>query len=177
MIPHSAPSTAAPSATNCVARASSAEMTTARLAIVTELETSLRASQQALLTRDLDGIEQGMREQKRLERAFAILQPEPISNSHDRTLLPAAASCDPKLAGELRAAATRVLHLGRVQAALLRRARQSLTVLSNLLAGPEAGYGPPQRGWTQPTAPLPGSGRREPNQPPTQSLEEPPCRA
>jgi hypothetical protein len=131
-------------------------MTTARLAIVTELETSLRASQQALLTRDLDGIEQGMREQKRLERAFAILQPEPISNSHDRTLLPAAASCDPKLAGELRAAATRVLHLGRVQAALLRRARQSLTVLSNLLAGPEAGYGPPQ---------------------PRQTLEEPPCRA
>ena len=39
----------------------------------------------------------------------------------------------------------RVLHLVRIQMALLRRAQRALKIIENLLAGPHANYAPPNR--------------------------------
>jgi len=49
--------------------------------------------------------------------------------------------CESLYESGVRAAQRRVLYEGQVQAALLARERRWLTVLSNLLAGPEANYG------------------------------------
>jgi len=100
-----------------------------------ELEASLLSSQEALLARDLAGVEQGTCEQVRLQRALEILRPCEAAQTSD--------SERTRASSELRAAAIRILHLGRVQAALLDRAQRSLRMISNLLAGPEASYGPP----------------------------------
>jgi hypothetical protein len=101
-----------------------------------ELEMSLRASQKALLSRDVLRLEQSTRQQIGLRRALEILWPGNGMGSSEM-------HCDPRLASELRTAQMRVLHLGRVQAALLRREQRWLRTLSNLLAGPEANYLPP----------------------------------
>ena len=103
------------------------ELAAAAISVLLELEASLLSSQEALLARDLAGVEQGTREQVRLQRAFEILRPWDAAQT----------------SSELRATAMRILHLGRVQAALLDRAQRSLRMISNLLAGPEASYGPP----------------------------------
>ena len=95
----------------------------ASAAVLAELESSLRASQQALLARDISSLEQATREQTRLRRALEILWARNV------TFPP-----------ELRGAQQRVLHLGKVQAALLAREQRWLTVLANLVAGPEASY-------------------------------------
>jgi hypothetical protein len=98
-----------------------------------ELEASLLSSQKALLARDLAGVEQGTLEQMCLRRALEILRPWDGARTSDSE----------QPSSELRATAMRILHLGRVQGALLDRAQRSLRMISNLLAGPEANYGPP----------------------------------
>jgi len=103
------------------------ELAAAAISVLLELEAGLHSSQKALLARDMAGVEQGTREQIRLRRALEILAPWEAART----------------SSELRTTAMRILHLGRVQAALLDRARRWSRMISNLLAGPEASYGRP----------------------------------
>jgi hypothetical protein len=116
------------------------------LALVCELEESLRLSQSALLALDAAGTERWTREQIRLWRALRAILPVPVSpvlvsaaGEFRREIPP----CLPELAAQLHAAAIRVQQLARVQAALLRRSQQFLCVLANWMAGPQMPYGPP----------------------------------
>lgn len=139
----------------------------ASLALLSELAASLEASQKALLARDVDAVEQGTREQVRLRRALEILwtpgaphwRNDPAASSEPR--------CDHPLAADLRAAERRVLLLGRVQAGLLARAQRALRTISNLLAGPEASYGPPSSAasTTASTTSAGAPGQRHPEEP------------
>jgi len=108
-------------------------------ALLGELEASLRLSQSALLQRDLAGLEQATREQTRLRRALEILW------EWDATACKPGAGLDgrgkPESAPTLRAMQQRVLHLGRIQAALLAGEQRWFTMLANLVAGPDSGYG------------------------------------
>jgi hypothetical protein len=108
----------------------------ARLALLSDLETSLATSQEALLNRDLVRLEELTRAQSVLRQRLSVLW---AAQDGSRTKISLA---DNRLASELRSAATRVLHLGRIQLALLDRAQRSLRVLSHLIAGPQASYGP-----------------------------------
>jgi len=144
-----------------------AELIQASMAILGELESSLLIGQKALLARDLAGVEQATREQIRLRRALEVLWARDVL--HPRNSDPTSRSepgCESPLATGLRAAQLRVLHLGRVQAALLARARRSLRMISNLLAGPEAIYGLPGDDGTAPNVARSGEGE-----------ERNPCRA
>jgi len=100
------------------------------LALLLALEASLRASQQAVLARELEGLEKLTADQERLRRALADL-------------------ANPGSAADasVRAAQDRVLHQGRVQLSLLAYARRRLQVLANVLAGCEAPYAPGPRTW------------------------------
>jgi len=106
-------------------------------ALLAELGASLEAGQQALLTRDLGGLERATSEQIGLHRSLHALWSQNGAPEDDVPLL------DPALAAGLRAAQWRVLYLGRVQAALLTRAQRSLRIVSNRLAGPGASYTAP----------------------------------
>jgi len=121
---------------------SPSELVRARLAILGELENSLEASQKALLARDLEGIEQGTREQLGFERAFAGLGAHDAALRGDLAGGSARTQAGADLVSALRSAEMRVLHLARVQAALLARAQRSARIMANLLAGPQAAYGP-----------------------------------
>lgn len=115
----------------------------ARLAVLGELESSLRFSQHALLTRDLTGLELATGEQKRLQRVLEVLWTRDATPRTSATISELQDSPDlvsPDLTAELREVQLRVLHLGRVQAALLAREQRWLTTLANLVAGPESGY-------------------------------------
>jgi hypothetical protein len=134
---------------------SRAEAMRTSLALLTQMETSLKTSQQALMARDLDGIEQGIRKQTDLQNALALLW---SGDGHPREATPALTRGPTREdTRELRAAAARVLHVGRVQVLLLRRAQRSLTTVANLLAGPQASYDPSCRTLfvpaTQPSSP------------------------
>ena len=100
-----------------------------------ELESSLQASQKALLCCDVAGVERGTEEQIRLRESLASLW----TSDSSATFVPLS---EPNSAALLRAAQSRVLHLGRVQLALLARAQQSVRILANLLAGTAGDYGP-----------------------------------
>jgi hypothetical protein len=104
-----------------------AEIAQARRSLLTELETSLLSSQRAILTRDVARLEQSCGQQIRLLRALQILDP---------------AQADLTFGSELRSARMRVLHLARVQAALLARGQRWLRTVENLLAGAATNYGP-----------------------------------
>jgi hypothetical protein len=125
------------------------------LALLQELEQSLQSSQAALLGLDGAATEQCTREQVRVCRGLQALL---LSPSLPTQLLPTPVSPtvilrelsrrkfgqgEAELAGQVRAAGRRVQHLARVQAALLRRSQQSLSVLANWVAGAEAVYRPP----------------------------------
>jgi hypothetical protein len=117
---------------------SSAEIAQAQLGLLADLEASLGASQQAVLSRDLQRLEQLTAEQQRLRQALALaLERDPFHGTLE--LAPDA------LTTAVRSAQERVLHLGRVQLLLLAHAQRSLQVLSHLLAGPQAPYAPGQR--------------------------------
>jgi len=120
------------------------ELAQARLAILGELESSLEASQKALLARDLEGIERETREQVRLQRALAILGAPDAVPVGDRAVGGARPQAEAPQDSASGSAQTRVLHLARVQAALLARAQRSAKMIAHLLAGPEAPYGPSQ---------------------------------
>ena len=116
------------------------ELVLASEALLSELESSLHAGQQALLARDLAAIEQQTRDQQRLQRGLAALW----SSSVASPIGPAPGASGPRFAPEfslqLRPAQMRILHLARAQSGLLRRAQQTLAILANFAAGPEACY-------------------------------------
>jgi hypothetical protein len=153
-------STALPPGRTPGARSNGAmELAAASLAILQELEASLAASQQALLARNLEAMESGIERQQRLQRALAILwgmnqrggnaamNQLKTANSlelNENTLrqpilLPKELQGDARL----QAAAANILHLARVQKALLVRAQQSLRMIGHLAAGAQANYQAP----------------------------------
>jgi len=101
------------------------------LEILFELEASLLASHRAILDRDVARLEELTQLQGRLRRLLSDVLPG-IVGRIDREL--------PVDRSALQMAAGRVLELGRVQLAMLRRSRRSLVILANLAAGAEAGY-------------------------------------
>jgi hypothetical protein len=104
------------------------------LALLGQMEASLHGSREALLARDLAGIEQGTREQRALAGEIEAVLRKGIAPSMNG------------LEEELRRRQNRVLAAGRLQAALLARARRQLRVLVNMLAGSSVNYGPvPER--------------------------------
>lgn len=117
------------------------ELAQARLAALGELECSLEATQKALLARDLARIEQETREQMRLQRAFAILTAPVAAPAGDPANGDVRIQERAQLLSALHSAEMRVLHLARVQAALLARAQRTARMIANLLAGPHAAYG------------------------------------
>jgi hypothetical protein len=120
------------------------EIASASLAFLCELESSLQASQKALLTLDVAGIEQGTQEQIRLAGKLSSLLPEirpdPAASAErlEMGTLPWALQWE----AEMRATANRVLALTRLLALVLCQSQQLLTVLSNLIAGTAASYAP-----------------------------------
>ncbi len=139
-----------PLSSNAAVRSEDAEIAQASLALLAELERSLLAGQQALLSRDVVRVEQATHDQIRGQRALAILWsreaagPEASDPGAPATAPPyRLPNCDVAVAAALRSAQMRVLALGRVQAALVSRAQRWGRTVSNLLAGPEASYVPP----------------------------------
>lgn len=111
------------------------------LVLLANLENSLRSSQAALLARDVIRIEQLASEQAELQHALSacLHSPDPsVPEREDNFFGPRGDA--------VRATQARVLHLGRVQSVLLRRAQQSLRAISHLLAGPQSDYGPAASG-------------------------------
>ena len=104
--------------------------------LLLRLERGLNASQEALLSRDLPRMRALTAEQTAALRSIAL-------NS---------------ARGEAsQAVAIRILHLGRVHLALLRRAQQSLRVVSNFLAGEESSYEAHSGYFVRATRQTPGS--------------------
>ena len=98
--------------------------------LLAELEASLIASHQALLTRDLNRLERLTADQRRLGQSLSLLYADANHSTVGTSDL------------SVPAARERVLHLGRVQKILLLRARNSVRVLFNVLNGPQAAYRP-----------------------------------
>ena len=118
------------------------------------LEASLRFTQKALLARDLHGIAQGARDQRHFQQQLELLLF--ASRAAHKTTHPAWDFRHSRFLPDLNAAAHRILHLGRIQAALLERGQRSLRMLSNLLAAPSACYRPPSPD-SRPLSPNQGS--------------------
>lgn len=107
------------------------------LGLLAEMEASLQGSQKAVLASDGLGLENCTREQARLHRALEMLlwpQAWPGTAVQKAVEKSAGPRCAPRLAAELLAAERRVLQAARVQAALLRRARQFQRILANVAA-------------------------------------------
>jgi hypothetical protein len=120
------------------------DLTRTSVVILAELEDSLLSCQKALLAHDISGIEQETLNQQRLQQTLEALWTGSMAHSQDGNS--SQEFSRPKLSSqpaELRAAKARVLHLGRVQLALLSRAQRSMNTVLRLLAGPGASYGPP----------------------------------
>ena len=94
------------------------------LSLLRELENSLRSSHHALLARDVGQLEELTLRQSHLQGALSDLCGNPAQ----------------LLSGELREAQFRVLHLARVQRAILVRRNRGLTMLAHLIAGTRASY-------------------------------------
>jgi hypothetical protein len=116
------------------------------LKLLAELEASLKDGQSALLALDLGAMERHTADQCALSQSLEVLLLPavriPRGEGEDGLALPLSPKYAPELDAALRAAKNRVLHLTRVQAALLVRAQRFLAVLYNLTAGPGATYGP-----------------------------------
>lgn len=119
---------AAARTSNPASQDATAEIPQTPLGLLADLESCLRASQSAVLGRDVERLEKLTAEQDLLRRALAV--------SFER---------HPPRGDWLHAASKRVLHLGRVQLLLLLHAQQSLQVLVNIMAGSEAPYAPRTR--------------------------------
>ena len=100
-----------------------AEIDGAQLQLLGNIEASLKVTQNALLAGEVSCLEEATRQQVGLHRDLEILC------ERDAAMLANLAD-----SGDLRAARMRVLQLGQVQIALLRRAGQRLRMISNLLA-------------------------------------------
>jgi hypothetical protein len=128
--------------TGLIARKVGGSVAQTSLALLRELESSLIASQKALLGGNIAGLEQGTVEQRRLRDALEIFWAQAAMHPPQNDVPEPEGHCNPELATQLRSIEVRVLHLVRVQVALLARAQRSLRILSNLLAGSAEGYGP-----------------------------------
>jgi hypothetical protein len=128
----------------------SAEELPVLVMVLEKLAISLTASQKALLSLDVAAVEQGTQEQNRLARelealclanmALSMLDRPQVEFEEHRT--PQSINRQ-KVLAELRAGQSRVLHLARVQAALLAKAQRFLTVLANLRNSDDATYAAP----------------------------------
>lgn len=94
-----------------------------RVALLGDLESSLRETEQAILARDVARLERATDAQANLQRRLVLL---PVRRS---SVSPA-----------VKEAELRVLRLGQIESALLGRAQQRLRMLANWMAGPEAQY-------------------------------------
>lgn len=101
-----------------------------RQALLSDLESSLRLSQQAILARDLEKLEGATEKQAQLHRRLHMLPALEEESASSGVV----------------EAHRRVLALGRVQGALLMRAEQRLRMLANLIAGSQAEYRPAASG-------------------------------
>ncbi len=119
----------------------SGEALVARLALMTQLEASLRRSRASLLALDLEGIRLGTSEQIQLARSLAALS-QPSRENAPASEAEGERGKNSGPAHACRAGAQVILDLVRMHAALLRRAQSKLRVLANMLAGPSATYGP-----------------------------------
>jgi hypothetical protein len=125
-----------------------------RLALMRDLAATLEQAQAAVLAGNLEMIEAHTVRQRDLCEALRQLTISTVS-AGGRAMQPpgpedpAAESPSPKheqwsaLLGELAEVESRVGHLNRVHAALLRRAQRSLAIVSRLLASSEITYSPP----------------------------------
>jgi len=123
------------------------------LPLLSRIEQSLRSAQVAWLAADADATERCTREQAGLCRQLKKFLTSP--DSPDPAALTSVSlreteweprPCAREWVEETLAAARRVQHLARVQAALLHRSQRFFSVLSNWMAGPGAIYGPPRAG-------------------------------
>jgi DNA-binding MurR/RpiR family transcriptional regulator len=100
--------------------------------LLRQLAASLEFSTQAVVSGHVTRLEERTAAQRLLwQKVLALSQ---CSDHHSNSDWPATA--------EVLAAQRRVLHLGRVQHALLQRAQQNLRAVSNQLAGLHSGYAP-----------------------------------
>jgi hypothetical protein len=123
------------------------ETLSAQLALITQIENGLHATQNALLSRNVEDLERATQELRRLQGQLKQLVDGGCERGSSSILeggvFPLSPTTDIRqLAREVRIAQARALHLGRVQIALLERAKRSLTVISYLIAGRAASYGP-----------------------------------
>ena len=103
------------------------------LALLSDLEVSLQASQQALLARDLVRMEHLTTKQSLLAQRLLTWWQKHERSAEDES---------PTVSPPVRSIAQRLLHLGRIQDALLGRAERSLCLVSRLVAGTGASYAP-----------------------------------
>ncbi len=101
-----------------------------RAALLLQLEKSFESSQAALLARDLNSIRELTEEQSSLLRSMTVCKPASDEDSQSQDLQNQ----------DSQATAIRILQLGRVHLAILRRAQQSLRVIANFLAGTQSIY-------------------------------------
>ena len=115
--------------------------------LLEKLEESIVRGCGALLKLDLEGIENGTREQLQLLQQFAEVRPwlaEAVgASAKSSSEIAEQGTAD---ARRLKVAALRVIHATRVQLALLARAQRKLRVVAHMLAGPGACYLPPSHG-------------------------------
>jgi hypothetical protein len=109
------------------------------LALLSELEISLRASQQALLAGDVLALEQLTEEQRVLRQKLSLTWP--FSGFH-KTSRQSDPNDVPRLA-RFGKSAWRVLYEGRVQLALLHHAQRHVRAIACCAAGSQATYHPP----------------------------------
>jgi hypothetical protein len=114
--------------------------------LLKKLESSLGVSQKALLSLDVAAVEQGTTEQNHLFRQIEALYfaNAAASAPDDRNKMQASrpiSSVDESV--ELRASQARILHLGRVHAALLSKAQRALNLVTHLRSLPDATYAAP----------------------------------
>jgi hypothetical protein len=138
-----------------------------RLALMRELAGTLEQAQAALLASDLQRIEEHTARQRELCDALRLLEAPATSPGKDVLHEPTGpdlpkASLPPELherwsalSQELAQVQSRVGHLNRVHAALLRRAQRALAIVSRLLASSAVTYTLPQ-----PATPAELGGRR-----------------
>jgi len=107
------------------------------LQLLAELASSLKTSRHALLCGDV-----GQLEQLTVEQALLCARILPLAEADDKRAHDAGAQPDAGAASALLAAQERILHLARVQQALLRRAGQRSRILANLLVGTDSEYAP-----------------------------------
>ncbi len=115
------------------------------LSLWRELETSLLASQNALLSGDLARLEQLTGEQASLQCKLSLVLRPHAAQRQTGTEGGVDSPAPISLSRAVRSAQMRVLHLGRVQIALLARRQQGLRILRHRMAGLQTLYGPPAR--------------------------------